>query len=40
MVSVAEALYQNFGLKRVFYSAFVPVSDDSSFLLCLEDRRF
>ena len=30
MVSVAEALYQNFGLKRVFYSAFVPVSDDSS----------
>ena len=30
MVSVAEALYQNFGLKRVFYSAFVPVNDDSS----------
>ncbi|MBS6516968.1 MAG: putative DNA modification/repair radical SAM protein [Clostridium sp.] len=30
MVSVAEALYRNFGLKRVFYSAFVPVNDDSS----------
>lgn len=30
MVSVAEALYQNFGLKRVFYSAFVPVNEDSS----------
>lgn len=30
MVTVAEALYQNFGLKRVFYSAFVPVNDDSA----------
>lgn len=28
MVSVAEALYRNFGLKRVFYSAFVPVNED------------
>lgn len=30
MVSVAEALYKNFGLKRVFYSAFVPVVSDKS----------
>lgn len=30
MVSVAEALYQNYNLKRVFYSAFVPVNHDSS----------
>ena len=29
MITVAEALYQNFGLKRVFYSAFVRVNDDS-----------
>ena len=29
MMRVAEALYQNFGLKRVFYSAFVRVNDDS-----------
>ena len=29
MVSVAEALYQKFQLKRVFYSAFVPVVRDS-----------
>lgn len=30
MMRVAEALYQNYGLKRVFYSAFVRVNDDSS----------
>lgn len=30
MVTVAEALYRNFDLKRVFYSAFVPVNEDSS----------
>lgn len=30
MVSVAEALYQNFGLKRVFYSAFVANGADQS----------
>lgn len=30
MVTVAEALYQNYDLKRVFYSAFVPVNQDSS----------
>lgn len=30
MVSVAEALYQNFNLKRVFYSAFVPVVPDKN----------
>jgi putative DNA modification/repair radical SAM protein len=30
MLSVAEALYQRFGLKRVFYSAFVPVVPDKS----------
>lgn len=29
MLSVAEALYKNFGLKRVFYSAFIPVNQDS-----------
>ena len=29
MMAVAEALYKNFGLKRVFYSAFVPVNHDS-----------
>lgn len=28
MMAVAEALYQNFGLKRVFYSAFIPVNED------------
>lgn len=30
IISVAEALYQKFDLKRVFYSAFVRVNDDSS----------
>ncbi|MCI7796831.1 MAG: putative DNA modification/repair radical SAM protein, partial [Lachnospiraceae bacterium] len=30
MVSVAQALYRNYRLKRVFYSAFVPVVSDSS----------
>lgn len=30
MVSVAQALYQNYDLKRVFYSAFVRVNEDSS----------
>lgn len=30
IVSVAEALYQSFGLKRVFYSAFVQVNEDAS----------
>lgn len=30
MIAVAEALYQNYDLKRVFYSAFVPVNQDSS----------
>ena len=29
MMAVAEALYKNFGLKRVFYSAFIRVNDDS-----------
>lgn len=29
MLSVTQALYHNFGLKRVFYSAYVPVNDDS-----------
>lgn len=29
MVRVAEALYQNYDLKRVFYSAFIRVNDDS-----------
>lgn len=30
IMSVAEGLYQNFELKRVFYSAFVNVNEDSS----------
>lgn len=30
IVSVAESLYQKFGLKRVFYSAFVRVNEDSA----------
>lgn len=30
MVSVAEALYQKFDLKRVFYSAYIPVVQDSA----------
>lgn len=30
LVSVAEALYKNFQLKRVFYSAYVPVNEDSN----------
>lgn len=30
IVKTAEALYRNFALKRVFYSAFVRVNDDSS----------
>ncbi len=29
MISVAQALYRNYDLKRVFYSAFVRVNDDS-----------
>ncbi len=29
IISVAESLYQKFGLKRVFYSAFVPVNRDA-----------
>lgn len=29
MIKVAEALYRNYDLKRVFYSAFVRVNDDS-----------
>ena len=30
MLSVTQALYENFGLKRVFYSAYIPVNEDSS----------
>ena len=30
IIHVAEALYKKFGLKRVFYSAFVPVNEDTS----------
>lgn len=30
ILSVAESLYQNFNLKRVFYSAFVPVVPDTA----------
>lgn len=34
IIRVAESLYQNFELKRVFYSAFVPVNED----VCLPAR--
>ncbi len=30
MMKVTEALYQNYGLKRVFFSAFIKVNEDSS----------
>lgn len=30
MITIAEALYQKFDLKRVFYSAFIRVNDDSN----------
>ena len=30
LVRTAEALYQNYDLKRVFYSAYVPVNEDAS----------
>lgn len=30
MLAVTQALYENYGLKRVFYSAYVPVNTDSS----------
>ena len=36
LVTIAEALYKNYGLKRVFYSAFVNVNNDS---LCACERR-
>jgi predicted DNA-binding helix-hairpin-helix protein len=29
MMSVTQSLYRNFGLKRVFYSAYIPVNEDS-----------
>ncbi len=32
IISVAEALYNKFDLKRVFYSAFIPVNEDNSLL--------
>ena len=37
IVTVAESLYQNFGLKRVFYSAFVQVNQDERQLPALPD---
>ena len=30
MLSVTQALYWNFGLKRVFYSAYIPVNEDQN----------
>ena len=30
MLAVTQALYENYGLKRVFYSAYMPVNQDSS----------
>lgn len=30
MMAVTQALYQNYGLKRVFFSAYIPVNEDSS----------
>ena len=35
IVSVAESLYKNFALKRVFYSAFVAVNEDKDLLMSL-----
>lgn len=29
MMAVTQALYQNYGLKRVFFSAYIPVNEDS-----------
>ncbi len=29
MLSVAQALYESYGLRRVFYSAYIPVNEDS-----------
>ena len=31
ILNVAESLYKNFELKRVFYSAFIHVNEDSNF---------
>ena len=30
IINVAEALYKNYDLKRVFYSAYIPINDDSA----------
>lgn len=30
MLTVSQALYRSFGLKRVFYSAYIPINQDSS----------
>ena len=30
ILSTTQALYQNFDLKRVFYSAYIPLNDDSA----------
>lgn len=30
MLAVSQALYENYGLKRVFYSAYIPVNQDSA----------
>lgn len=38
IISVTEALYQKFDLKRVFYSAFINVNQDSTPLLFRTDR--
>ena len=35
ILSVTEALYQRFDLKRVFYSAFVNVNNDSTLAIAL-----
>ncbi len=40
IMSVAESLYRKFDLKRVFYSAFVRVNDDSALPALPGDRRF
>ena len=41
ILRVAESLYQKFGLKRVFYSAFVAVNEDKHFRQEHQmDRRF
>ena len=40
IVSVAESLYKNFALKRVFYSAFVAVNEDKDLHVLIRSASF